>query len=76
MFETIDTTVFNGLALALVTLCVVVLATSIIPVLILEGMGIPKNVTRNLVGLLCLLGTALWLYGMFYLDLYKIFFNS
>ncbi|MEW4290059.1 MULTISPECIES: hypothetical protein [Rossellomorea] len=74
MFEALDTSVFNGLALALATLCIMVLATSVIPVLILENVGIPKKITRNLVGLFCLVGFAIWVYGMFYLDLISKFF--
>jgi hypothetical protein len=73
MFENVDTSVIKGIAWAVFSCITFVTIVSVVPLLLLQRLGVPRTITYNLIGLFALGGLALWLYGMFYLDLLKIF---
>lgn len=72
MFQ-VDNSTINGLALAIASLFVTMLVFSLIPVLILNGIGIYKKITDIFIGFFCLTGFAIWIYLMFYLNFYEFF---
>lgn len=72
MFQ-VDNSTINGLALAIVALFVTMLVFSLVPVLILNGIGISKKITDKFIGFFCLIGFAVWIYLMFYLNFYEFF---
>ncbi|TYS14289.1 hypothetical protein FZC78_19235 [Rossellomorea vietnamensis] len=73
MFDNIDTSSLDGIAWALFSLVIFVTIIAVVPLVILERLGISKKVINFLVGPIILGGFALWIYGMFYLDLQRLF---
>ena len=73
MFDTFDNSFITGLALALGSLFILILVACVVPALILERIGLSKYFVDKTIGIFGLIGFALWIYGMFYLDLYKLF---
>ncbi|WP_078410270.1 hypothetical protein [Priestia abyssalis] len=73
MFDNVDKSVINGLALSLGTLFVTILVFCLVPALILDRIGVPKKIVDSSIGLFGLLGFACWIYAMFYLNLSKLF---
>jgi predicted permease len=73
MFENVDTSVIDGLAWAIFSLIIFMIIVTVVPILLLEKIGVPRMITHNLIGIFGLAGFALWIYGMFFLDLQKLF---
>jgi hypothetical protein len=73
VFQNIDTSIIDGIAWALASLVIFMTIVTVVPMFVLEKVGVPRKITHNLIGLFALGGLALWLYGMFFLDLQKLF---
>lgn len=73
MLDNVDNGLIDGLAWALGSLFVVMLIACLVPVIILDRIGVPRKFTDKFIGLFGLLGFGFWIYGMFYLNLYELF---
>jgi hypothetical protein len=73
MFTNIDNSFTTGLALALLSLIILMAISCLVPTILLEIAGVSRKFTNKFIGLFALLGFFLWIYLMFYLNLYTIF---
>ncbi|MGG0889927.1 hypothetical protein [Cytobacillus horneckiae] len=70
MFEN---NIITGMALAIFSLMIVMVVTSVVPVLILDMLRVPRKYSVKFVGIFALLGFFIWIYLMFYMNFYQLF---
>lgn len=73
MFDSLDNSIINGMALAIGFLIVLTSVTTFIPLLILDKIGVPRKISSRFIGIFCLLGLGLWIYLMYYLNFLDVF---
>lgn len=73
MFEGVDNSVINGLAIGLVSLLITMVIFGIIFVLTIDRLKLSRSFRNFLMNVWLLGGFAFWIYITFYLNVYKLY---
>lgn len=72
MFD-LEHNVVNGLALAIAILIIFMIFFTLVPIILLACIGVPKKIANGFVGFCALIGFFIWGYLIFYSDFSSLF---